>query len=165
MQHQLDIALVAALVLSAMLTVLSSRLLRSVIGLAVTSGVLAVILFRLQCPIAAVIELSVCAGLIPAIFIAAVTMTARLSNEAATERWREQSKTIWTLPLLVLVITIILQAWSIPSNIIVGNGLPDDVRNVLWGMRHVDLLGQITVLMAAAFAVVVLVKEAKEVRS
>lgn len=161
----LDIALVAALVLSAMLTVLSSRLLRSVIGLAVTSAVLAVILFRLLSPVAAVIELSVCAGLIPAIFIAAVTMTARLSKEEATAQWRKQFKTIWILPVLVLLATLAMQIWSLPIDFAVGNGLKIDVREVIWSMRHLDLLGQITVLLAAAFAVVVLVKEAKEARS
>lgn len=159
----LDIALVAALVLSATLTVLSSRLLRSVIGLAVTSAVLAVIMFsRLDSPIAAVIELSVCAGLIPAVFISAVSMTARLSHEEAAARWRHQLKTIWILPVLLLAATLILLSVSVATSFHVPPSGNPDVREVLWGLRHLDLLGQITVLLAGAFAVVVLVKEAKE---
>jgi len=37
-----------------------------------------------------------------------------------------------------------------------------DVRNVLWNVRHLDLLGQIIVLLAGAFSVVVFFKEEKK---
>lgn len=160
----LDYALVVALALSATLTVLSSRLLRSVLGLAATSAVLAVILFRLGGPLAAVVELSVCAGLIPAIFISAVSMTARLSNEEAAARWRRQLKTVWILPLLLLAATAVLLSLSVATNFHLPPASETDVRDVLWGMRHLDLLGQITVLLAGAFAVVVLVKEVKQAK-
>ena len=165
MQTTTDYALVAALVLSAMLTVMSSRLLRSVIGLAVTSAVLAAIMFRLGGSIAAVIELSVCAGLIPAIFISAVSMTARLSMEEATARWRERLRTVWILPVLLLVTTGVLLMVSVATGYAAPLPNPSDVREVIWTQRQLDMLGQVTVMLAGAFAVVALVKEAKEVRS
>jgi NADH-quinone oxidoreductase subunit J len=165
MQTTTDYALVAALVLSAMLTMMSSRLLRSVIGLAVTSAVLAAIMFRLGGPIAAVIELSVCAGLIPAIFISAVSMTARLSMEEATARWREKLRTVWILPVLLLVTTGVLLTVSVATGYAAPLPGSPDVRTVIWTTRQLDMLGQVTVMLAGAFAVVALVKEAKEVRS
>ena len=37
--------------------------------------------------------------------------------------------------------------------------VPDqDVREVLWNLRHLDLLGQIIILLGGAFGVVALVK-------
>jgi hypothetical protein len=36
-----------------------------------------------------------------------------------------------------------------------------DVRNVLWNQRHIDLLGQMSILAAGAFGVVILIKGAK----
>ena len=35
-------------------------------------------------------------------------------------------------------------------------------REVLWNLRHVDLIGQIVILLAGAFGVAVLVKEIKD---
>jgi ethanolamine transporter EutH len=34
-----------------------------------------------------------------------------------------------------------------------------DARNIIWYLRHMDLLGQVLILLAGAFAVVVLFKE------
>ena len=42
--------------------------------------------------------------------------------------------------------------------------LEGDVRRVLWNQRHLDLLGQIVILLAAVFGVLVLFKESKDER-
>jgi hypothetical protein len=34
-----------------------------------------------------------------------------------------------------------------------------DVKTILWNLRHLDLLGQILILLGGTFGVVVLVKE------
>ena len=86
----INIILLAILVLAALATVMTARLLRSVVGLAVTSATVAVLMFRLGASTAAVFELSVCAGLIPAIFISVIGMTQRLSPDALAARRQEK---------------------------------------------------------------------------
>jgi len=58
-----DVILLTLLVLAALWTVMSSRIVRAAVGLAITSVILSIIMFHLKSPLAAVFELSVCAGL------------------------------------------------------------------------------------------------------
>jgi uncharacterized MnhB-related membrane protein len=95
----LEIVLLVALVLAALWTVSSARVMRAVIGLAVTSVVLTMIMFRLNSPVAGVFELSVCAGLIPAIFISTISLTHRLTTETLADRRRELLRRFWLLPM------------------------------------------------------------------
>jgi NADH-quinone oxidoreductase subunit J len=186
----LDIALVATMVGLALATVMTARVLRSAILLAATSAVLAVLMYRLGAPIAAVFELSVCAGLIPAIFISAIGMTRRLAGEELQERRRQTWRRFGSLPGLVVLAAVLLAIWNpaMPSNlprvvdanvgevlfpraaeanaaelswvrVLDANYRDTGVQDVLWNRRHADLLGQVTVLLAGALAVVVLVKE------
>ena len=161
MNLDLDVILVAAFVLAALVTVVSARLLRAVIGLALTSALAALLLYRLHAPIAAVFELSVCAGLIPAIFLVAIGMTQRLTTKDVAVRRHEKTRLFWALPL-VLICTGILLTQVPPLLTFAPPGPPQtiDVRQVLWNQRHMDLLGQVAILLGAAFAVVTLVKEA-----
>ena len=197
----LDIALLVVMVGMALWTVMTARVLRAAIALAITSAVLAVLMYRLLSPIAAVFELSVCAGLIPAIFISAIGMTHRLSGEALAERTREKWRRFGPLPGVVVLVGVLLAIWHpslavsrlivvdanvgliefVPPPADANLGMPSpvrmidanyadpkyadaDVRTVLWNQRHADLLGQVMVLLAGAFAVVVLVKELRNER-
>jgi NADH-quinone oxidoreductase subunit J len=65
------------MVIAAVWTVMSARLLHSAIGLATTSVILAILMYQLGSPLAAVFELSVCAGLISAIFLSAIPLAGR----------------------------------------------------------------------------------------
>jgi hypothetical protein len=38
----------------------------------------------------------------------------------------------------------------------------EDVRQVLWTSRHLDLLGQVVILVAGAFGVTILFREARK---
>ena len=67
MMYNVNLLLIVALVAAALWTVMTARLLRAVVALAVTSVLITVLMFQLRAPIAGVFELSVCAGLIPAI--------------------------------------------------------------------------------------------------
>ena len=162
----LDILLVIALVLAAVVTAMTPRLLRAAIGLAATSAILTVIMFRLDSPLAAVFELSVCAGLIPAIFISAIGLTRRVDTEDLQVRRRERLKRYWLLPAAVILVAIVLgQVASSNFDFVLPSTEPGpDARSILWNLRHFDLLGQITVLLGGAFAVVVLLKELKNDR-
>jgi NADH-quinone oxidoreductase subunit J len=155
-----QIVLLSVMVLAAVWTVMTSRLLHSAIGLAVTSMVLAMLMFSLGSPLAAVFELSVCAGLISAIFITAISLTKRITAEAIAVRRKERLHRFWILPLLLLVAGIAMIAMPrvvLPAPAVTN----EDVRNIIWNLRHLDLIGQIAILMAGALGVVALFKDSK----
>ncbi|MCX5699237.1 MAG: hypothetical protein NTX01_06030 [Candidatus Omnitrophica bacterium] len=156
----LDLILLSALLLSVIWTVMTVRLVRSVVGLALTSAILAVIMYRLNSPLAAVFELSVCSGLISVIFITTVSYTQRISKERFLIRRRERLLRFLYLPFIIIVVGLLLIRYlKIPQF-----GLPleagvTDARLVLWNMRHLDLLGQVIILIAGVFGVVIFFKE------
>ena len=154
------IILAIVFVIAAVWTVMTTRLLRSVIGLAITSVILTIIMFQLQSPLAAVFELSVCAGLISAIFLSSIGLTQRLTDEQLAVRKKERLSKFWLLPVILVLAGVALYQLQIP---LIFNLQPaqaeNDVRNILWNLRHLDLLGQIVILLAGAFGVVVLFKE------
>jgi len=139
------------------------RLIRAVVGLAMTSLILSVLMYRLNSPLAAVFELSVCAGLISVIFITTVSFTQRLSKERLRLRRRERFVKFWYLPFIVIATGLLLSQYlKIPRFDLPLSIQERDVRSILWNMRHLDVLGQIIVLLAGAFGVVVLFKEPKK---
>ena len=156
----LDIVLTSTLVVAAVVTVVIARVLWAAIALALASAVLSIVMFHLGAPLAAVFELSVCAGLIPAIFISAISLTQRLTPETLAERRKEKFKRFGLLPVIVILVGLAMTQVHIPLNFAPAPGATDvDVRVVLWNLRHIDLLGQVVVLLGGVFAVVVLVKE------
>ena len=157
----LDFVFLAAMVLAAMATVMAYRLLWAIIGLAALSAVVTALLFRFNAPIAGVFELSVCAGLIPVIFISTISLTRRLSPEAMTERRKEKIERFFLLPVIVLVVAALLSLIHIKLDTVGTPVTPveTDVRRVLWHLRHIDLVGQLAILLGGAFAVVILLKE------
>jgi NADH-quinone oxidoreductase subunit J len=156
----LEILLVAALVATAVFTVMTARLLWSVIALASTSATLTIIMFHLNAPLAGVFELSVCAGLIPAIFISTIGLTQRLNPQELSAKRKELLKRMWFLPLIIVIAAMVLTQVHLPVNVAAPTA-DKDVRDVLWNQRHLDLLGQIVILLAGAFGVVVLIKGSK----
>ena len=156
----IDVILVVALVAAAMTTDMMPRMLWSVISLAMTSIVVTLWMFRLDAPIAAVFELSVCACLIPAVFITAIGLTKRLTPEALAVRATEKLKQYWLLPVIVVFVGIVLTQVRIPLDF----ALPPEsgttsVREVLWLARQLDLVGQIVILLGGGFGVAVLFKD------
>jgi NADH-quinone oxidoreductase subunit J len=156
-----DIVLLAAMVLAAVATVATARLMRSVIGLAVTSAVLTVFMFRMEAPYAAVFELSVCAGLIPAIFLSTIGLTQRLTPEGLEARRRDKWRRFWLLPIILVLIVIAASQMHPAPELPALPARVADVRAVMWYERHLDLLAQVVILLAGAFGIVVLIKEAK----
>ncbi len=153
----IDIVILACLVLSAVWAVLSPRLLRAVIALAVASICVTLALFRLDSPLAGVFELSVCSGLISAVFISTISLSALETDASIAQSSKERIRRYWFLPPLLLLVGVAVTQIVLPTMPevqVTGDG----VREVLWTQRHLDLLGQITVLLAGAFGVVVLFK-------
>ncbi len=156
----LDILLLSVLVYIVLWTVMTTRLLRSVMGLALTSVMLSIVMFRFNAPLAAVFELSVCAGLIFVIFITTVSFTQRVSKERFEVRRRERFEKFWALPIIVILAGAFLFQVNIPLNFPLPSVVNSvTVNSVLWNFRQIDLLGQIVILLAGAFGVVMLFKE------
>jgi len=161
----LNLILLIALLLAAFWTVLTIRLVRSVVGLALTSAILSVIMFRLGSPLAAVFELSVCSGLISVIFVTTISFTSRVSKERLTVRRRERFVKFWYLPVILIAAGLALMHLSRPPVFkFPVASVTQDAQSVLWNLRHLDLLGQVVVLLAGAFGVVILFKEKKDER-
>jgi NADH-quinone oxidoreductase subunit J len=157
---QSDLFLIFFLVAAALWTVMARSLLRSAIGLALTSVLLSIIIFRFHSPLAAVFELSVCAGLISVLFVSTISLTHSLTQEETLRLMRRKRGRFYSLPLLVIALVFVfilirsrLAIRPLPAETIT------DARVVLWGLRQIDLLGQVIVLLSGVFGVVVLLKE------
>jgi NADH-quinone oxidoreductase subunit J len=160
-QAVIDTVLLVAFVVAAVWSVLTARLLRAVVALAATSVLVTCLMFRLDSPLASVFELSVCAGLVSAIFLGTITLTQPENESQLAATSKERIRRYWYLPPLLVLSSVALLQLALPStpNVAVSG---EEVRKVLWSTRHLDLFGQITVLVAGAFGVVVLFKETRK---
>ncbi len=159
----MDIVILFLMALAALWTVMTRSLLRSAIGLALTSAMLTILMFRLHAPLAAVFELSVCSGLISVVFIATISVTQPMSQEKVLQHMRDRLERFWYLPILLVLIGIVLSFVSFKFNLSVP--LPEiekDPRVVLWNQRPLDLLGQIIMLLTGVFGIIILFREAKQ---
>ena len=159
----IDIILLTAMVVAALWTVMTRSLLKSTIGLAFTSAIITIIMFRLNSPLAAVFELSVCTGLITAVFVSTISLVRPLTHKQIIQLSRDRIKRFWYLPAIIIVVGIALMYLKIPAPLeLPAVSAESDVRNVLWNSRQLDLFGQIVVLLAGVFGIVLLFKESKK---
>lgn len=159
----IPIILLISLILSMLCTVMIKNLVKSAISLSVLSAVLSIIMFIMGLPLAAVFELSVCAGLITVLFISTVSLTRQKDNEEILALRRARKKKFIALPIILVAVTIILFVlWpTINSNLIINSLKSENstVQEVLWYGRQIDIFGQIIILLAGAFGIVLLFKE------
>ena len=87
-----DLILLVIMMLAALMTVLSTRLLIAAIGLALTSVMITILMFKLKSPLAGVFELSICAGLITVIFISTISFVKPLTDKEIDERTKQRIK-------------------------------------------------------------------------
>jgi NADH-quinone oxidoreductase subunit J len=159
----IDQILLISFVGAALWTVMTRSLLRAAIGLALTSAILSMIMFRLNAPIAGVFELSVCAGLISALFFSIITITQPLTPEKVIQEWKAKLERFWYLPVIVLLSGFILSILNVKLDITLPT--PEkivEVRSVLWASRQLDLIGQIIILICGVLGIVVLLKEMRK---
>ena len=158
----MDLILLGGMLLSCLWAVMARGLLRAAIALATTSVVLAIVMFRLDSPLAAVFELSVCAGLITVVFISAISLAEPKSETQLRAAMLARMKRYIMLPVLLVVVGACLallcsQPADLPAA--AAAGAPAlDVRNVLWNLRRLDLLGQVIIMLTGVFGVIVLFK-------
>jgi NADH-quinone oxidoreductase subunit J len=148
---------------AALWTIMVRSLLRAGIGLALTSVILAIIIFRLNSPFAAVFELSVCAGLISVLFISTISLTHPLTQEEKALHLKERMGRFWYLPVIVVGLGLVLSLITFKTAVsLPAPEVEKDVRAVLWNIRQVDLVGQIIILLAGVFGVVILFGEKRK---
>ena len=157
----LDIVMLILMVACAFWAVMAGNLLKAAIGLAVTSAILAVVMFRLGAQLAAVFELSVCAGLITVIFISVISLTRPPVGTEGGDQKTKILRRFAFLPLVVLIAAVALGMLDFKPDFssLLAQAPEGDMRLVLWGQRQLDLFGQVVVLLAGIFGVVVLFKE------
>jgi NADH:ubiquinone oxidoreductase subunit 6 (subunit J) len=158
------IILLVGLVLSALFTVLIRDLLKGAIALAVMSAVLTIILFLLNAPLAAVFELSVCAGLVTVVFISAISMTKLRTKEEVAQHRQERRRRFLALPVILIALAAIALAviWPHANDLLANVGSVAGAKagaDVFWKERQVDLLGQIVIILAGVFGVLIFFKE------
>jgi NADH-quinone oxidoreductase subunit J len=153
------------MVLAALWAVMTNLLLRAAIALSLVSALLTVVMFQLGAPYAAVFELSVCAGLIPVIFISVISLLQRLPFKEQIQRRQERIKRFWALPLLLLVIGVALSLVRLPLEVpLPWRETIDDVRVVLWEYKRFDLFGQVLALLAGAYGILIFFRSEKNDR-
>jgi NADH-quinone oxidoreductase subunit J len=147
------------MVLAALWASLTTLLLRATIALALASAMLAVVMYSLGATLAAVLELSVCAGLISVVFVSVISLTQRKPFKDILQHRLGRLRRFWPLPLVLLGAGIALSFVHSPVQVALplpgGDG---DVRTVLWNLRQLDLFGQILILLAGVFGVMVFFK-------
>ena len=156
---ELMIFLLVLMVLVTLWSVMTSLLLRAAIALALTSAILSIIMFRLGAPLAAAFELSVCSGLISVVFISVISLTHRLPLKEYLRRRQNRINRFRYLPVILIVVGLGFIFLKLPINLVLPN-LPkvNDVQVVMWELRRLDLFGQIMLLLAGVYGVLILFK-------
>jgi NADH-quinone oxidoreductase subunit J len=157
----MDMFLLVTMTMAALWAVLGRSLLKATIALAVTSAVITILMFRLNAPLAAVFELSVCTGLITVVFVSTISLTKPLTHQETIDRTKDRIKRYWYLPVLIIIAGVALSFVKMPLDFarphVLGEG---DVRSILWNSRQLDIFGQIAIILAGVFGVVILFREA-----
>lgn len=143
------IACLALLVVSVVLLGLFRDLLYAALGLAVASIMLSIVLFYFQANVAAVFELSVCAGLITVLFVSTVSLT-----KDSDQKSESRLPVFFLVPMVVVFVGVaaFVAKW-------VAGLLPaapaaaatTTFYSTFWGDRVTDILGQIALVLVGVF--------------
>lgn len=160
----LTLALLLLLIVTALWSVMQDDLLRAAIALAGVSIIVTLLMFQMAAPLAAVFELSVCAGLITVVFVSVISLTRLLTREENIDASRERMTRFWYLPVLLIIVGVAMSFIVVPViPSITIQAIAADVRQVLWNERQLDMLGQILVILTGVFGIVVLFKDKPKV--
>ena len=132
-------------------------LLYTAISLGLASMILSVILFQHGANIAAVFELSVCAGLITVLFVSTVSLTKDSDQKI------ESRMPVYFLPIAIamfLGIDSLLIGWLtgvVHVKEAAAAALPAATfQSIFWSERTSDILGQVGLLLAGVFGILAL---------
>jgi len=154
------LVLLILLMISALLVVVSSRLLIAAISLAATSIIVTILMFLMDSPLAAVFELSICAGLITVIIMTTINFVKPLTQEDILKTRKRRFKRYIALPIILVLIGLLISIVIKPISLKMPEIIKEvNVLNVLWNFRQADLLGQAILLLTGVFGILVLFRE------
>ena len=152
----INLLLLALIAAFACMAVFQKDLIRAALSLAFMSALFALLLYRMNSPYAAVFELSVVAGLITVLFVSTIALTGE-KGAVREARWPLYSFPLFMILFGLLDITVMKTLFS---------SVPQGVKNsagsfgmTLWGIRSLDLLGQMAVIFGGVFGVLALLRE------
>lgn len=142
----------------ACLAVFLKDLVRAALSLAFMSALLAVLLYRLHSPYAAVFELSVVAGLITVLFVSTIALTRE--NEDRESSWPLY---VFVLGLLLFGLIDLSVMKALFHSVPPGDGnVAKSFGLTLWGIRALDMVGQIAVIFGGVFGVLALLRDTEK---
>jgi len=161
------IILLAGMIVCAVACIVLGNLVKAGVAMAATSAILSIVMFMLKAPWAAAFELSVCAGLIPVIFMSTISMTNIKSKEELEELKKERKKRFFLFPVFLIILAAVVLAVMWPhivdfSRSYIIPAFTGNVKEILWNNRQIDLLGQIIIILAGVFGVIIFFKESVE---
>lgn len=160
MNVDLNIMIMILMIVSSIWAVMTRSLLRSAIGLAFTSAILSVLMFRFDAPLAAVFELSVCTGLISVLFISTISLTHPVARNEILPHMRERLRRYVWLPFVIAAVGVGLSLVRVKFDLqLPAPETETDMRAVMWNLRPLEIAGQIIILLSGVFGVVILFKE------
>ncbi len=158
----MNMALLVLTTAFACLAVGLKDLIRAALSLAFMSALLAVVLYRMHCPYAAVFELSVVAGLITVLFVSVIALTREEDADQAPG-WPLY---VFALVLVVFGLVDLTVMKGLFSSVPAGAGNPPGGFGMtLWGVRALDMMGQIAVIFGGVFGVLALLREKSAARN
>ncbi len=168
MQQNIIVICLAAMVLLGLAAAMFRSMVKAAVSLAGISALLAVVLFLMGASWAALFELSVCAGLVTAIFISAISLTA--TDRKQPEKVSAHKSRFASLPFILIFAGVAMIALLVLGGFVISPAATSPLlsgtftpaatfKEALWNMRQADVLGQIIIILAGAFAVVILFRE------
>jgi NADH-quinone oxidoreductase subunit J len=154
----INAVLLVMLTMFACAAVFVKDLVRAALSLAVMSALLAVLLYRMNSPYAAVFELSVVAGLITVLFVTTIALTGEHEvHETGLPIY------VFTISLILFgLIDILVTQRLFAASPMVGKTAYESFGTTLWGTRALDLLGQMAVMLGGVFGVLALLRDDTE---
>jgi uncharacterized MnhB-related membrane protein len=150
------VIIAAGILLCAILAVASKRLLVSAIWLAVTSALVALLLYLLGAPQIAVIELSVGAGLVTVLFVFAIN----ISGEEPLNLKPVMPKPLaWGLIIIAAGLTIYLLLNGGTKDLVLVTS--STTPAILWNQRYLDIMLQISFIFCGVLGVLGLLSDGK----
>ena len=137
-----------------LLAILSRRLLISAIWLALTSALVAVLIYLLGAPHIAVIELSVGAGLVTVLFVFAINIAGE-----DTQRLNPVIPKPVSIGAVILAIGLGLLLVIRSGGQFQALGITAEQSAILWQSRYIDLLIQVALIFSGVLGVIGLLAE------
>ena len=147
------LALFILIIILALAAVMAKNMLFSALILSLVSVGVSLILFTFASPWAAVFELSVCAGLITALFISVINLMPK------EKKLLNESRLKFTLlPVVLLIMAVISWIYIVPFFEYLSKHPHLSIHNyplgqIIWKDRVFDLIGQICIFAAGVFAI------------